>query len=183
MRIWVLLFVCITCVMGVCNDDSKTRNTYIYYSLNGATCNGEFTIEGIQDNGLLEATALLVPASDDTPEVVILTFYDYALNREVAFTLPVGNGVSNPFQLEYGSDFGMGIIHTDDEWLLTSGVENTIYGVSIDVKKFKKGSGFFGFGSVEEFDVAFEGIMTFENEMNEVEQHTVKGDFYYREQL
>lgn len=183
MRSWVLLFVCITCVMGVCNDEDNPRNTYIYYSLNGASCNGEFTIDGIEGNNLLEATALLIPAADDTPEVVILTFYDYALNREVLFTLPVGNGVSNPYQLEYDSEFGMGIIHQAEEWTLYAGAENTIYGVSIDVKKFKKGSGFFGFGSVEEFEVAFEGIMSYENEMQEIELHTVKGDFYYREQL
>ena len=39
----------------------------------------------------------------------------------------------------------------------------------MDITKFKKGTGFLGFSSVEEMEGNFEGIMTFKNEMNEVE--------------
>jgi len=183
MRIWVLLFVVITCVMGVCNDESKTRNTFIEYNLAGGICSGNYRIDATEDNGLLEATAILVPASNDDPEVVILTFYDYSDNREVAFTIPVGSGVSNPIVLTYDSDFGMGILHQMDSCSLISGVENTLAGVNIDVKKFKRGSGLFGLQSVEEFEVVFTGKMTDENHPNGAFEYLVDGSFYYREQL
>ena len=183
MRSWVLLFVCITCLMGVCNDETKTRNTFIEYNLAGGICSGDYRIDVTENNALLEATALLIPASNGDPEVIILTFYDYSDNREVLFTIPVGNGVSNPIVLTYDSDFGMGILHQTNSCSITSGIENTLAGVNIDVKKFKRGGGGFGFQSVAELEVAFTGRMTDKNHPDGAFEYLIDGMFYYREQF
>lgn len=183
MKSWVLLFVCITCVMGVCNDEDKTRDTYIQYNLAGGSCSGDYRIDIDQSNSFLEATAILIPAVNGDPEVVILTFYDYSDNREVLFTIPVGSGVSNPIVLTYDSDFGMGILHQADSCNLISGVENTLAGVNIDVKKFKRGNGYIGLQSVEELEVVFTGKMTDKNDPNGAFEYLVDGSFYYREQF
>jgi len=185
MRSWVLLLVCITCVMGVCNDETKTRDTYVAYQIGGGggICGGSFRIDIDKSNGLPEATALLFPDPDNSRDIIILTFYDYKDDREVLFTFPVGDKINKVNEYYYDSEFGMGIMHAVDSCTLTSGVENLIGGVSIHVKKFKASGGGFGFQSVEELEVAFNGIMTDKNHPDGAIEYTINGDLYYREQF
>jgi hypothetical protein len=171
------------CVTISCNKDAAEKNTFIAYNLNGATCNGAFRIDDDGDVNTLDAVALLVPATNNQPEVIILTFTDYADERGVTFHLPAQETGNNPILLTFDSDFGMTITHSKDDWLLFSGVENTVSGVSIDIQKFKRGTSILGLGSVKELQVYFTGIMHYKNEMLEIEQHTVEGNFYYKEQL
>jgi hypothetical protein len=127
----------------------------------------------------LVGNALLIPANGNDPEIVILTITDHSANREIVFQLPAQKG--GPFlMLEDAEYFFMGIIDGEQEWALTSGVENTVRGVSMDITKFERGTnGVLGFASVKQMEGNFEGIMTYKNEMHEIEEHTVKGDFFY----
>jgi hypothetical protein len=177
MRSLLVFALTTSCILSSCTKDKITKESYIYYSLNGATCNGEFTIKDDHDPLTLNFSAVIAPASGDAPETVIMTFTDYTANRVVSMYLPAKK--EGPFLMTTDSDFGLGIEDGENNWLLTSGFENSAEGVSMDITKFKRGTGFLGFGSVNEMEGNFEGIMTYKNEMNEVEMHTIKGDFFF----
>lgn len=183
MRYSILLILCCSFLFMGCPEDESLRNSFVEYSLNGATCNGLFRIENDMNTGTLDFSALLIPASGGTPQAAIISFADYSTGRQVVFTIPTSSGGGNPILLTHDSDWGMGILHPSEGWELTSGVENTISGVSIDIKKFKSSATVIGLGTIDEMEVHFSGIMTYKNNMNEVEQHTVEGDFYYRPQF
>lgn len=100
-------------------------------------------------------------------------------DREVVFTIPTTNAGGNPILLTYDSDFGMGISHRNEDWVLVSGVENSVSGVSIDIQQFEPAYSLIGYGTVKKLQIYFAGIMTFVNEMNQHEQHTVEGKLYY----
>ena len=176
-----LLFLVTTIgLLGSCQKDNPDKATYVAYSLNGASCNGAYRIETDKDMSTLDATAVVTPETETDPEVIFLTFYDYADEREVAFIIPRNQG--NPYLLVHDSEFGMAVFHQTDGCVLTSGVENTVNGVSIEIKNFKHGKGVLGLGgSVAYMEGYFVGIMSYKNEMNEIEPHTVEGDFVYNE--
>ena len=174
---YLTFFFALGLVLSSCRKDNISTPTFVSYSLNGASCNGLFRIDDDGDPLTMEGTALILPETNDVPEIIILTLYDYVAEREVAFQIPAKEGT---FLLTYDSDhFGMGIIDSGNDWLLVSGVENTVLGVSVDVQKFKRGTNLLIFNGVEELKLHFVGIMTYENEMNEVEQHTVEGDLFF----
>jgi hypothetical protein len=182
MRYSILLPILFVGMMMSCSKDNNNdhnKTSYIEYSLNGATCNGLFEIRDDGDPNTLEATGVIVPASQDLPEVIIFTFSDTSGQRYVSFTIPAKETGNNPILLTYDSDFGMGIVHQQEQWLLSSGVENTVLGVSIDIKKIERENLSFGFTLLKKLELHFEGIMTYRNDMNEVEMHTVNGDLYY----
>lgn len=180
MRIFLYCFTALSVLVSCKKDtnDNPGKNTFIAYNLNGASCNGAFRIETDKDMTTLEVTAFVIPATPQEPEVIFITFYDFADGREVAFIIPRG---SNPALLVHDSPYGMGIIHQVDGCSLTSGVENTLNGVSVEIKNFKAGSGALGFNSPAYMEGYFVGVMSYKNEMNEIEQHTVEGDFVYNQ--
>jgi len=170
----------VACVALSCTKDKNkvTKSTYVYYSLNGATCNGEYTVEDDNDPLTLNGEAIIVPGSNGDPDIVIMTITDYINDREVVFQLPAKKG--GPYVVTYNDEFfGMAIYDNPQEWVLVSGEENTLNGVSFDITKFEKGPGFLGIESVTQMEGNFEGIMTYENDMGEKEIHTVKGDFFF----
>lgn len=177
MRHWIIPIVILTLFTQSCEKDNPDKETYIAYNLNGVSCSGAFRIETDGNQSGLEATAFLTPETQEEPEVLFLTFQDNSDMRSVVFIIPIGTG--NPFVLVHDSDFGMAISNPADGCALVSGVENTLNGVSIDIQEFRRGQGALGFASVDYLEVYFVGIMSFENDMNEIEQHTVEGNFVY----
>ncbi len=178
MRYAILFTITILGLTLSCKKEGVNKKTYVYYSLNGASCNGEFKIEDDNDPETLVGVSLIAPETADNPAVVFITISDPINSRQVAFQLPAKKG--GPFVMLADSEhFGMGIIDPVNEWILTSGVENTVSGVSVDITRYEEETGLFGFGALKYMEGNFEGIMTYKNEMNEIEQHTVKGDFFF----
>jgi hypothetical protein len=171
------LFIATAFIFLSCSKEENNKRSYIAYNLNGTSCSGAYRIDDDGDPAVLEAQALHVPGSDVDPEIIILTFNDYADQRTVAFQIPASE---TTVLATYDHEFlGMGIYHQGG-CALVSGQENTLNGLSIDVQKVVLGGpDLFGFRVVEKLEVFFTGIMTYENEMHEHEIHTVEGDLYF----
>lgn len=157
------------------NDVSK--NTFLYYSVNGASCNGEFYMEENTDAPEVSASALIIPEDGDRPEVVVMTFIDTATNRVVYWYLPAETG--GPFLMTDTTLFSLGISDAAHNCVLESGVENTNLGVSFHVTKFERGIKL-GHQAVDQMEVHFEGIMSYRNAWGVIEMHTIDGNFFYK---
>ncbi len=180
MRYSILFILSCSFIFLACPKHEDYRNSSIRFNLTGPKCCIE-TIE-MQEGSTtrpLDATAVLVAETETTPEIAFLTFYDQVNKREVSFTIPTSN--ADVYLLTHDSDYFMGILL--DDLAIYSGVKNTIYGVSIHIKKFKPRYVSIGFGTVEEFEVSFQGIMSnsyYDDDGKEViDQYDVNGEFNF----
>lgn len=172
MKHWLFLIFIANCATLSCQKEETTGPSYFYYSVNGATCNGEFQVDGNENIVPSNVVATIIPESGDRPETVVLTYSDYPNNRIVTCYLPAKK--SGPFLMTYDSDFRLIISDNAHSCSMTSGIENTLLGVSVEITHFKRES-----NTLKELRANFEGIMRYLNTMDEVEQHTIKGDLQF----
>lgn len=160
----VSAFIGISC--GTTDSDEK-KGSHFYVSIDGPSMNGEYNIdEG--DGSTLNFTGLVYPATEDTPEIVILTFNNYN-GLSVTFQVPAEERLTE--LTDNHQHFGMGITNTQEEIILFSKT------VSIHVTLLDSNN----FG-ITEMEANFEGVMAYKyfEDGNEIEEaHTVKGDFYF----
>ncbi len=178
MRQLIFLIITISCISSpACqkDDDVNKRQPYIYYSLNGASCNGEFRIDVDGTVNEISVVAGFVNGNEDRPDAVVITYTDNTTKRVIYLTLPAAK--TGPILMDESSIFRLGIYDGPREWSLSSGVENTAHGVSIEITRFEKTTAVVPIVTL--LEAQFEGIMSYPNEMGIVELHTVKGDLLY----
>ena len=178
MRNWILLIIILGGISApACqkDDDIKKGHSFIYYSLNGASFNGEFRIDVDKTVNEISVVAGFVNGNEDRPDAVVMTFTDNTTSRLIYLTLPAEK--TGPVLMDDSSIFNMGIYDGLTGWSLSSGVENTAHGVSVNITKFEQTTAVVPIVTLMEAN--FEGIMSYTNEMGIVELHTVKGDLLY----
>ena len=173
MQHWILfVFIGSSLTLSCQKEENISKPSYFSYNVNGATCNGEFRLEDDQNPATFNAVATIVPELGDRPETVVLTYTDYINNRIVTCYLPAKK--TGPILMTSDSDFRFFIADNAHSCSLSTGVENTAQGVSVEVTRFDRES-----NTVKRMEAHFEGIMSYENIMGEIEMHTIKGDLYY----
>lgn len=172
MHHWILYIIIGSSMISCEKEDDVSKSSYFYYSVNGATCNGEFVLEDDQNASTFNAVATIVPELGERPETVVLTYTDYVNNRIVTCYLPAKK--TGPILMTFDSDFRYFIADNAHSCSLSTGVENTAQGVSVEVTRFDRES-----NTVKGMEAHFEGIMSYLNNMGEIEMHTIKGDLYY----
>lgn len=178
MHNWIILIITFSCISApACqkDDDIEHGFTHIYYSLNGASCNGEFRIDVDNTVDEISSAAGYVNGDETRPDAVVMTLTDNTTNRLIYLTIPAEK--TGPILMDYGSIFSLGIYDGSRMWSLSSGVENTAQGVSITITKFEHITAVVPVVTI--LEAHFEGIMSYTNEMGIVELHTVKGDLFY----
>jgi hypothetical protein len=159
-------------ILSCDKKDEVSKSSYFSYSVNGATCNGEFILEDDKDASTFNAVATIVPELGERPETVVLTYTDYVNNRIVTCYLPAKK--TGPILMTADSDFKFFIADNAHSCSLYIGVESTALGVDVEVTRFDRES-----NTVKRMEAHFEGIMSYENVMGAIEMHTIKGDLYY----
>jgi len=133
-------FMLIALVCGILASCGKgndgpggSASSLLTYSLTGGPCGGDYMIEEDGDPNTIEATAALFPATDDNPEIAIITFSNQATSRSVSFQLPAMT-TGSPIQITADDEFfAMTLQHHADNCILTQGVPDTNTSLTVDV--------------------------------------------------
>lgn len=157
----ISILIGISC--GTTDSDEK-KSPHFYVSIDGPSMNGEYTIdEG--DGSTLNFTGLVYPATEDAPEIVILSFNNYN-GLSVTVQVPAEERLTE--LTDNHQHFGMGITNTQEEILLISKTVS-IHVTLLEIKN----------NGITEMEANFEGVMVYKKNDGTEESHTAKGDFYF----
>lgn len=160
-------------LVGGCNKENLSKQSFIKFELAGTLMNGVFTIEEDKDVIFPLATGLIYPETDTEEETAILTYQNEDQDLAVTLVFPPKKGLIE-------------LLFDETNYLSISDLENQVFlaskTVSLNVSSFKKvGNPLINaLGGTFEAKGTFNGVMVYvDGSTGEEFSHTVTGEFEY----